>query len=736
MAFDAPRDAPVLQFVLRPHVREGEKRSLLWPVWGYRVVAPERRARQLNILQKATLGLCRAGIHSAERIGVRLHLHQDLAAFLILELQERGLLDGNGLPTPEGIEVLREETVESHRSVAGYVFRDVFSGELMPRFVERLDYADVTRHPNGFPKEMHGAPGSRHPIRPHVERADALSPPTAPNAREILLAAQRHRQASRRARVASMLDMEDDVDEPLRPHLIDRVSLIEPEPRLFFLYTYVYLPQNPEDGADWHVCDPLGFGAALWLRRSIEARCEASAGLRKLVESLLDDAIRNRMDEHRELLADIRKEAADRLSQRFSPQLHALPFYRSLLDAVQAMGEVEFLGDNVSEDKLRSVLLSVRMTLEAAFLHFADKHSTADVWRSFYADDRPVADHDYVRRMYDDAAKAVGFISPIPQSLREVSPAVLRSVAENGSRRLRPMIMAAVLRARDDKAHPLRRAARRNPRMLEEIEVIAKEAGDAAHAGDHFLSRDIVREVMNRLCRVMEVLHEASEHRYQARAIAIPSDEHRRLLEQIRERTAMQLAERLSPEVRRLRCYDSLLNVLLGIEEVRLLGNQNSQLHLRGVLLNVRLTLELSILSIAQRYATKGVWQGVGTKDYENAATSVGFTPPLPETFAVVTPEQLQNAADRLEAWRLGAMIVAAVLRASDDEMHPFRFAAQNCPALLHELAGIINVAGDAVHAKSQTLTLERVLETVDKLVQIIGLLHHRELNRNVAEAR
>jgi len=278
----------------------------------------------------------------------------------------------------------------------------------------------------------------------------------------------------------------------------------------------------------------------------------------------------------------------------------------------------------------------------------------------------------------------------------------------------------------------LRIAARRNPRMLEDLDSIAKEAGDAVHAGEHFVSTGIVRDTMNCLVRVLELLHGTEEHLHQEQTDAISSDEHRLLLDQLREKTAIKLAQRLSPEVRRLRFYDSLLNVLQGLEEGRLLEYPISQLKLQGILLNVRLTLELSFLSIARRFSTTGVWRNVDTLDYENAAAHVGFTLPLPRNFLAVSPEQLQSAADRLEAWRLGAMIMVAVLRARDDETHPFRFAAQRAPALLVDLADIINVAGDAVHAESQTLSIERVQETVEQLVRVIGLLHHTELERDV----
>jgi len=476
MAHVSPHDIPVLQFVLRPHVQDVAKRSLLWPVWGYRVVAPERRERQLNILQKAVLGLCRAGIHSTVRIGKRLHLHQDLAALLILELRQRGFLGNAGLPTSDGIEVLREETVESHRSVAGYVFQDVFSGELLPRFAEGLEYAEVVRDRNGFPKQILGVSNNNKSIHPYAEWSDVLATPIAPDAREILHAARRHRAAFSRIRTLSTSDSEDELDEPLSPHWIDRVSIIEPEPRLFFLSTYVYLPRNPEDGADWHVCDPLGFGAAPWLRGWIERRLESSSPLRELVKSLFDVEIEKKIQEHRAFLAEFRGAAAGSLSKRFSPTVRELPFFRYLLDAKQADEKIYFLGENASEHHLRRALLAARLTLEAAILQFAERHPPSEVWRNLYTDKGPIADHDYVYGIYNAAGKAVGFSLPIPQSLRDVSPELLRLVAENrASRKLRPMIMAAVLRARDDLSHPLRIAARNEPRLLQDIELISKK---------------------------------------------------------------------------------------------------------------------------------------------------------------------------------------------------------------------------------------------------------------------
>ena len=80
MALLFKREAPVLHFGPRlpkdpstnQRMRWSERRFVLWPALMYRVVAPEVRDRELNVLQKAVLGMCRAGTTNVQRIGDRL----------------------------------------------------------------------------------------------------------------------------------------------------------------------------------------------------------------------------------------------------------------------------------------------------------------------------------------------------------------------------------------------------------------------------------------------------------------------------------------------------------------------------------------------------------------------------------------------------------------------------------------------------------------------------------------
>ena len=68
MASEFSPSTEVLYFRPRAHARwRPPRKYLLWPAWVYRVVAPMPRPRRLNVLEKAMIGLARAGIRRAEK---------------------------------------------------------------------------------------------------------------------------------------------------------------------------------------------------------------------------------------------------------------------------------------------------------------------------------------------------------------------------------------------------------------------------------------------------------------------------------------------------------------------------------------------------------------------------------------------------------------------------------------------------------------------------------------------
>jgi hypothetical protein len=494
MALLFRREAPVLHFGPRlpkdPSTNQrmrwspGKRRFVLWPALMYRVVAPEVRDRELNVLQKAVLGMCRAGTTNVQRIGERLHIHADLAALIYIELQERRLLGSNGLPTEKGRELFEEETLDASRMVTGHVFQDPWTGDLWPRFVEKLDYVELQQNPNsGFPDLVLGSKGKPSRERAFMVLPGDLALPPAPGASEIVRVTRRHRSALRRSDSYESAD-EDDTLAHAGSVVLERVSLVDERPTPVFVTSFIYLSEAGDVGGEWHACDPFGLGISPTLRRALEREMRSSSGLHSVLESMIGRSLDEQIQEQQRWAGEVRAMAINNVEMALSVSARDLPQYEDLVALEYAHVEAGLLGESCPEHKLRDLLGAARRALEGTFKAIFDRHPPRFVWRRVYTDRRPVEDEVYCQGVYEASAKAVGFRVPLPEALARVKPNHVKAACyPDGGWRLRGAIVAAVLAARDDRAHPLRRAATQEPRLLEVLDNVARRAGGAVHAG-------------------------------------------------------------------------------------------------------------------------------------------------------------------------------------------------------------------------------------------------------------
>ena len=62
-------DLPVVRFAPSPFVADGERVEwLLWPALAWRVIGPRPRERELNLVQRAVLGLLVAGRRTVDEV--------------------------------------------------------------------------------------------------------------------------------------------------------------------------------------------------------------------------------------------------------------------------------------------------------------------------------------------------------------------------------------------------------------------------------------------------------------------------------------------------------------------------------------------------------------------------------------------------------------------------------------------------------------------------------------------
>ncbi len=149
----------------------GKVRDLLWPVLVYRVLYPEVRQPELNLFQRAVLGLMRAKVTHVESIAELTGLHEDLVKLIFAQSISNGwLTERADTLTEKGVRVLEGEEDASANLKAGYLFQDAISGNFWPRFETQLNDIAAKDPQARFP-EFLGERRTGKPQRPFVIKA-------------------------------------------------------------------------------------------------------------------------------------------------------------------------------------------------------------------------------------------------------------------------------------------------------------------------------------------------------------------------------------------------------------------------------------------------------------------------------------------------------------------------------------------------------------------------------------
>lgn len=517
MASNFSPEDQVLYFRPRGHVRPAGREYLLWPAWAYRVVAPRVRDRQLNMFQRAVLGLCRTGLTDAESIGRKLSIHTDLTVVIIRELYSLALLTTEGRLTKRGEQTLIDDEYTAHDMVSGYVFQDPWTGDLWPRFVDKFDYCDLEMDKSGFPILVMGTAG-----KPHRQSALMVFPdnglsPARPLPDKVVSAVFAHRKAVKFNNNSANWEEETFSNFTPTNVPIHRVSFVEENPVPVFLATYLYLPEATEDVQGWYVADPFGMGASARLRKRVEQVMQGQPNLYSVVNRLVGRRLNDGLEEQKQWLEMLRQNAELEVEQHLTLDIRRHEAFSYLVDMAFAHQEAKQLDDRCPGGKIHDVLRSGVKVLEKIFSELQTRYPFGDIWKRVYAEriDRQTGsrilvqqkDKKLLAEIYRSAAAAVGFTGSIPGSLLAVTPGQIRSVVEfQESWRLRPLISATLLLAKENEGHPLREIAGQYPQFLDDCDQVARQGGAAGHAGDEKFeiadADDLVRLVF-RLASVM-----------------------------------------------------------------------------------------------------------------------------------------------------------------------------------------------------------------------------------------
>jgi hypothetical protein len=459
---------------------------VLWPVYGWNVVTPTSRKYKLNLLQRAVLRLHRAGLREYGRMAELLCLHKDLIALVAEELSQLGAIDQNGV-TDFGVRLLGEHDIVYGKVQTGWVFRDTWTGALLPRFIpnEMLRYVEIDgRNGDDIVLLRSGSKGA-----PRIHPATVIPPGTTqsvpPTPAEVLAAARRHKRHEKQLDRAGGADLEH-----VPPETIKQVSWISDSHTVFHLYTFAYVPDSDDDAEPWYVADPFGYGASELMREQLQRMRKPSA---EAVIHLLtgEDKPEDQQrvaswKEMQKLICDDAELALERVEKRRDAAIAWRD--SSIRDRLKAAYEDIVRLENQSRadgvvDRIDSPYLRLRQAIEKTMAVLQKLHPPRGAWRKLFSQDMPIP-RDSREQTIAMCARVCGFATPVPQSLLRANPAKVKAVCvyEEGWN-LRPQCTAMLLAGAEVSGHPLRRLGKKSPDWLQRFDSIAEAAGGEVHSG-------------------------------------------------------------------------------------------------------------------------------------------------------------------------------------------------------------------------------------------------------------
>ncbi|HYV44232.1 MAG TPA: hypothetical protein VFA20_05190 [Myxococcaceae bacterium] len=485
-----PAFAPTTPILRLTRGKDPGARWVLWPLYAWRVVAPVPRERRLNLFQRAVLAMARAGLSAVDEVAERLLIASDLAALVVVELQNMRLLDSAGRPTQRGLAALADVDEEPpHEVHVGHVLSDAFTGKLWPRFLTgNLPLAEVELGPRGWPVMVVDRPTPGDPSKGWTDDGYCVLPAPGecvidrPGPRDILRAAKRH------GRQQELDPVEDDRGVP---HL-EAVSFVDDAPRPYLLALRV----RRHESGDWMVDDPFGHGESAELRTRLESRLDQDRKLRAWLGPLVQ------ADPESPRLEELREQAKWEVEERLTLGIRRHAAVHERLVAMQR-ALLEASAPDAPDDKWDDVLVKAQRAVERTLhvSHGPYRGARPPLFSKLAADDKR-----FNVKQLDAIAAGLGFQTPLPETLSCVRRGKVQHAERAMMGSLRPLLVLALLGADRDEHHPLRRAAAARPDLLHRLDGLASARDGAAHEGPASRSQGVRHHVESALAAAEALL--------------------------------------------------------------------------------------------------------------------------------------------------------------------------------------------------------------------------------------
>jgi len=268
-----------LEFGRKP---QGDSVPLLWPVLVHRVLYPDPKRAQLNIFQRAVLGLVRARVARANEMAALTGLHLDLIKLILAQGVSNGWLVGNAdALTENGERLLDDEDTSESEMKAGYLFQDTLTGMFWPRLVAQLKQIEPLHPVARFP-EFNLNRKTGKPTKPFLLSV-VRSPLPYLDPESLMRAYQDYRDDYR---AQQQLGYSTGLVEEVRMQGVQRLDDVAQHASIM-VWTVA-----DNTGADlWSIKDPFALReTAWWLQEPLAAQVERDANLLSRLASLIGDS--------------------------------------------------------------------------------------------------------------------------------------------------------------------------------------------------------------------------------------------------------------------------------------------------------------------------------------------------------------------------------------------------------------------------------------------------------------
>ena len=466
MSFE-PLSTPIIDMRRK---RDRSQHFVLWPVYVWRALAPVSRSRQLNLFQRAVLGLCVAGVTLEERISERLMLAPEHVALILEQLKVNGHIDQSNVATRKGndcIEDIQDDLLDDPKS--GLCLVSASSGDLLPYFVLN-DLLLANTEPKAdaqFPTMLSGPVGDPWRVPPFVPKFKGLKPPSPPSPRDILGAVRFHNRALKIA-------AEPYADAP-SPQKLSRVSVVDHAPAARYLALKV---ERHED--DWVIADPfVPKSRSSFLRHELMSYIKDD-GASSPLKLFLYQCLMSRDERPSDLrFEELIKQARQRVDYELGAGiLEHEALHARLVELERARLESEL--PHAPRDKHEDVLVKAQRAAERSLRMLTQ---LAPWRRQGLYSDLLSRDNRSNARLLCRVARELGFEEPA-ERLFTLQRGKIEHAERSSEGGLKPALAVVLLQAHAISDHRLRAAAPAHPALIRDLLLLAEARDGAAHDRD------------------------------------------------------------------------------------------------------------------------------------------------------------------------------------------------------------------------------------------------------------